>query len=394
MKKLFAAAILATTTLANFYPSNAKPWPTETPVVKVSKSSAVANEITTIMPQTSIVAVIDLTKVNTFIRRFITDPKTLSEFDKSQTKVAEYGFNLQDARQIAIGANYEKNKKLENFYVLLDGDFDREKILSTLAEKSKQPLISRTEEYQNRTLYFLNLSPDTANNNLPITGEIAVAFLSQQLVAIGTSNQIKQVIDVQSGRRASVLSNPEIANYLSRINAQAALRFVANLTPETTTTAKPIETAPGNGKSRAFTNEDVESTPNKPATKNQPAPNVGHLGAFGQLADGQLADNIQTLYGTIDLDLRLSSLEANLNLVVKNDANIKELSDSLKGLAALGKVFLGPQAAKDPQIAKMVEILNLLKVNEVGKEIRVNLTLNKSLINELLNIVNKTTKKK
>jgi hypothetical protein len=387
MKKLFAAAILATTTLANFYPSNAKPWPTETPMVKVSKSSAVANEITTIMPQTSMVAVIDWTKVNTFIRGFIADPKMLSEFDKFQTEVAEYGFNLRDLRQIAIGANYEKNKKLENFYVLLDGDFDREKILSTLAEKSKQPLISRTEEYQNRTLYFLNRLPDTANNNLPITGEVAVAFLSQQLVAIGTSNQIKQVIDVQSGRRASVLSNPEIANYLSRINAQAALRFVANLTPETTTAAKPIETAPGNGKSRAFTNEDVESTPKKPAAKNQPAPNAGHLGAFGQLAD-----SVQTVYGAIDLDLRLTSLE--VNLVAKNEAGAKELSDSLKGLVSLGKVFLGPQAAKDPQTAKLLEVINLFKVNEIGKEVKVNFTLNESLINELRNMLNKATKKK
>src|SRR5262249_25192661 len=145
----------------------------------------------------------------------------------------KYGVDIKQLKQIAVGARAVPGSKEGNFYAIVTGGFDRERLLAGIASNPDK-VSMESENYGDRTLYILTSKekpkqPGSESRlDLPVNQKIdklGLAFLNQGMVVVGNIDGVKNTLDVQNGKHPSVLSNQKLSGYLSGLNTSAMIRF-------------------------------------------------------------------------------------------------------------------------------------------------------------------------
>jgi len=116
----------------------------------------------------------------------------------------------------------------KNGYVIARGTFDRLRIEAFIREKGG---IER--QYQGRTIFVHPMHEGQALSDGTATGtteEMAVTFVDQNVIALGTSVALQKVIDLQLGSGANVLTNGDLMKLIEGVesgNAWVVGRFDA-----------------------------------------------------------------------------------------------------------------------------------------------------------------------
>lgn len=346
----------------------------------INKTSSVkaASDPVSMMPNANFVTVIDIQQV--FASRLFTsimkDPKAAAEFQEFETAAAQMGFDIRQMRHLAIGGNVTASGKTENFFGLLSGSFDREKIMSSIAASDKATV--KSETYGDSTIYLfrpknqkepLNELKEMANFN---TDEIAVTFLAQDTVFFGTIDSVKNALDVRAGKQSGLMGNAEMSAYISRANPSALLRFAVKVPPK--------EAAKAKGKTLG--NDDIASEGQSGNASAQQANDP-----FGM---AKMAESIEAGYGSLDLS---SGFMMDTNLVIKSEPEAKQMAEGLNGLLALGKM-MGAGQIKDQKQAKLLnDVLSSISITEAGRDVKLAVNFSEALISDIMAMIEAENKK-
>lgn len=112
-------------------------------------------------------------------------PQTME--DALNEFVEEIGIDLRSFSQATLFADTSRSRQNNYLGVLIEGRIDQEQFLLKVEEKTQERLES--SEYQGNQL-FVHLRED-----------IAVTFLSDRMLAVGSLQAVKDVIDVREGNR-------------------------------------------------------------------------------------------------------------------------------------------------------------------------------------------------
>ncbi len=391
MKKLFLSAIILALTFTTVYSGinfTSKLMP------RANAASITAADQLALLPDSDIVVLLDFNKfLNTKLFSYIIqDAKSKEEFDKFEKEALSYGLNIRQIQQVAVGVDSDpKSGKDAKFCAVVTGGFDREKILASMATHLDKFSVD-AEEYQGKTIYLVtdkqNKTKELAKvngvGNVKIDDKVAAVFLNSQSIALGSLEKVKDAIDVQNGKRNSVASNTQLNNYLNSANASALVRF-AFVVPDKD---KVASSAPSNSgkKSKSLTNDDLSgssSNNSKPSTSSTQDENGG--GPFGNM--DKLLQAIRGCYGSLDL---ASGVQLDTTLLIRSEAEAKQMTDALNGL-----LFLGRSALQgDPKNATVAKLLDGVSIAGGAKDVKLNINIAENLINELIKESSKDKTKK
>lgn len=389
MKKILLPLLLLTVMVSTVY--SGLSWTNKSAKMRAT-APVVANETLTLMPESDFVMIIDVGQIlnsNKIVSMINSDPKASEEFRKFETEALKFGVDVHQLRQIAVGTRNIQDGAKANGYAIITGGFDREKILSSIAAHPDKVSVE-AQDYNGKTLYLITeKGKNKGNSNAPVMGrnatimgkatinfdKVGMSFLNPQTVVLGDLDGVKSTIDTSLGKRPGVMSNQQMAGYLSSTNPGAMLRF-AGLLPEAG------KSADKSGKGKVVTNEDLGANDNT-AEKSQ---------GTGSPIDGfsKMFESIRGTYGSIDFT---SGVQLDTTLLIRSDNEAKQLSDSLNGLIMLGKGMLGGQAQQDPKQAKLLEAINRVNVAGNGRDVKITIDLSEQLLNELITILKSEDKK-
>lgn len=347
-----------------------------------ASSAKTASDLVSMMPNANFVSIIDMQQVfnSKIFTSIIKDPKSAAEFQKFETEAARMGFDIRQMRYLAVGGDAAASGKLHNFFALLVGNFDREKIMSSIAVAGKVNV--RSESYGDSTIYFFDTKTkelkDPINELKEVADlnaeDIAVTFLAQDTIFFGTINSVKNALDVRAGKQSGLMGNPEMSAYISRANASALLRFAVKVPPKDTAKAK----------GKTLNNDDLSSEGQSSNSQTQPNnPND----PFGMT---EMIESIEAGYGSLDLS---SGFAMDTNLVIKSEPEAKQMAEGLNGLLALGKM-MGAGQVKDQKQAKLLnDVLSGISITGAGRDVKIVLNFSEALVNEVTAMIEAEAKK-
>jgi len=244
-----------------------------------------------------------------------------AEIDKFKTRT---GVDPRTFDRVALGTRYAypnaQTTKLETV-AIAHGTFDAKAISASVRDAGNGK--SRDEKYRGATITIINV-----NDQIKLLGlwnitinELAICPLDQNSLAMGTLANVKAAIDAGKVGRA-----PAELVALATKDPGAVIGFGANVSPE--------------------------------------------LLASVDIGNDTIARDVSAIkqaYGS----LGSTQSDVTLMLVARTDSvdAVKNLSDTVKGLAQLGSMFVGRMA--EPRRALAESALNNLKVTERGTELEI-----------------------
>lgn len=118
-----------------------------------------------------------------------------------------------------------------NALILLELDYNREKLLTVLQEMLKEKKIPYTEEkYKDGIVFKLTNSSIPLFSNMTIENA-AFSFLNKKTIALGKPEKLKQVIELSRGTGKNILLSEPMKSYLNAPCSAAMLSF-AFILPE------------------------------------------------------------------------------------------------------------------------------------------------------------------
>lgn len=176
-------------------------------IVYASSGTSSVSDLLAVMPNANFVALVDVQQIyshrwfSTIINK---DPKTSEEFKKVETLLASQGIDLRQVRYLAVGGTFVRGGSFGSMYFLVNGGFERERLMSSLAELKK---VITTQTYEGSTIYLMEDSGvDLLGSVDQLKGmakpqRIAFVFLSQDTVCLGDLDTVKNALDVREGSR-------------------------------------------------------------------------------------------------------------------------------------------------------------------------------------------------
>lgn len=342
----------------------------------LNSSVRAASDPVSMMPNANFITVIDIQQL--FSSRLFTsilkDPGTLANFQKFETGAAQIGFDIRQMRYLAVGGNMIATGKLENFFGLISGSFDREKIMASIAASDKATV--KSESYGDSTVYLFKPKTQEPLNDLKeianlSTDEVAFTFLAQDTIFFGTIDSVKNALDIRAGKQTGLMGNAEMSNYISRANPSALLRFAVKVPPKNTASK---------AKGKTLGNDDISSGDSSSASAQADDP-------FGMK---KMFESIEAGYGSIDLS---TGFAMDANLIIKSEPEAKQMAESLNGLLALGKM-MGASQVNDQKQAKLLnDVLSSISITGAGRDVKLLVNFSEALVNEITAMLEAETKK-
>ena len=115
-------------------------------------------------------------------------PQTIEE--ALDELVEEVGVDLRDCQQAVIFADTTTLAQVGYLGIIIEGSFDEEQFIDNIEEKAGEELT--TSDYKGYKLYTDE------------TEEFGIAFLSNEVLLLGTTNAVKDTIQVSTGDRRKV----------------------------------------------------------------------------------------------------------------------------------------------------------------------------------------------
>jgi hypothetical protein len=343
-----------------------------------------------LMPDSDFVALIDVgqllsTKLFTSLS---SDSKSSEQFKKFEQDALKYGIDIRQLNQIVLGGRSLSNGKEGDFYAIVTGSFDREKLLSSIASQPEK-VTMQSESYGDKTIYILipkngakMAKPDTSNfGQLPINykgDKLALAFLNPGTLVVGNPEGVKTTLDVQTGKQPSLRNNQELISYITGLSAGSMIRFAG---VEPTRKSKPEAAKPGQ-KPKVITNEQLDS--GQGSTSASSSGDESDPGNFDQMVK-----SIRGGFGSIDLS---TGFILDTTLLIRTESDAKKMYDSLNGLLSLGKMAVGG-GQNDAKSAKLLEAINQVNLTGTGKDVKISINLSEQLIKDLLAVLESSQKK-
>ncbi len=141
--------------------------------------------------------------------------KKIDMFENYQDFINKTGI---DPKQDMSGAVFiffnEMDSKEQDFSVIANVSYDKNKILALLKEKNKE---LKEEDYNGSTIY--TLKGDKGK-------EGGLIFMSENLAAAGTISGLKKIVDLSKGLTKNIYSNKRMTSYLEKAGSSSILNFV------------------------------------------------------------------------------------------------------------------------------------------------------------------------
>ncbi|MBL8194284.1 MAG: hypothetical protein JNM06_10875 [Blastocatellia bacterium] len=358
MRKFFLSALIIALTITTAY--SGLNFTGGLNVATSANATLTAPEVLAQVPNSDFVVLFDLNRFlsTKLMDSILSDQNSRAEFEKFEREAVNYGLNLRQIQQIAVGFDMEPSGKDPKFCLVMTGGIDREKILSSIAANLDKVGVD-AEQYQGKTIYLVT---DKTKKNAKPSDRVAAAFLSPQSVAIGTIEKIKDAVDLQNGKGKSVSANQELSNHINSTNTSAILRFAGAISEKVTNPSTP------NKKSQPLTNDDLSSS--SKAEDSSPFGNVD-----------KLVQAIRGGYGSLDF---VSGVQMDTTLLIRTETEAKQISDALNGLLFLGRSAL----QQDPKQASFAKALDKVIITGGLKDVRLNIDIPEPLLNELIKTLN------
>lgn len=360
MRKFFLSALIIALTITTAYSGLNFTGGLNT--ATSANATLTAPEVLAQVPNSDFVVLFDLNRFlsTKLMDSILSDQNSRAEFEKFEREAVNYGLNLRQIQQIAVGFDMEPSGKDPKFCLVMTGGIDREKILSSIAANLDKVGVD-AEQYQGKTIYLVT---DKTKKNAKPSDRVAAAFLGPQSVAIGTIEKIKDAVDLQNGKGKSVSANQELSNHINSTNTSAILRFAGSISEKVTNPATP------NKKSKPLTNDDLSGGDDKSSSSK-----AEDSGPFGNV--DKLIQAIRGGYGSLDF---VSGVQMDTTLLIRSETEAKQISDALNGLLFLGRSAL----QQDPKQASFAKVLDKVVITGGLKDVRLNIDIPEPLLNELI----------
>ena len=307
--------------------------------VNLAAATAADNEeLLALLPESDLVAVIDIQRVFTDLLPRL---KGLSTFGIGKT-VSELeifaklaGVEPKQIQAAVLGVKMTETLSRGSGVLLLQGvDVDAKKI-SEAAKSSGSEL--KTTEQNGKSFFTLSVkSPGAPVDAKP--DEIYFALLDNKRVAIGDQAGLKALL----AGGAKKTDPATLSKALKETKASGLVRFAGNL----------------------------------PETLREMLASQGEL--FTQVAA------VKLIFGSFDLNAdNTATLDGRLRTASSNDA--AQLKESLNGLIALGQAFLG--GSDDPTMKLYGQLINQVKLGGQGSDVSLLLVLPKELMEKLGEVI-------
>jgi len=373
MKKSLFVILLLTLAVGTIYSS------------MLPKASAAADTLA-LLPDSDFVALIDVGQLlNTkLFTSLSSDPKSSEQFKKFEEDALKYGIDVHQLNQIVMGGRSLSNGKEGDFYAIVTGSFDREKLLSSIASQPDK-VTMQSESYNDKTIYIITpkngvkiAKPDAAPNlgQMPFNykgDKLGLAFLNPGTLVVGNPEGVKTTLDVQTGKQPSLRNNQELINYISGLSDGAMIRFAG---VEPNRKAKPEAAKPGQ-KPKVITNDQLNSG-SESSSSAASSDDESDPGNFDQMLK-----SIRGGFGSIDLS---TGFILDTTLLIRTESDAKKMYDSLNGLLSLGKMAIGG-GQKDAKSAKLLEAINQVNLTGNPKDVKISINLSEQLIKDLITVL-------
>lgn len=395
MKKTLIAALILAAAVGTVY--STVNWRS---AASPLSTSTVASDPLELMPDSDFVMFVNAgqffaTKLYSSITN---DPKASADIRKFETDALKYGIDVKQIKQVAVGVRTIPGSKEGNFYAIVTGGFDREKLLSGIASNPDKVSMA-SESYGDRTLYIITpkekakpSNPDNPLGAIPQSvDKVGMAFLNPGMLVLGNIAGVKNTIDVQTGKQPNVLTNQRLSGYISALNTSALIRF-AGIAPEKSKAETANKAADGS-KKKVLTNEELDG-PSKPQAESASSgsPEEDPTGMMGGMQ--KMAEAIQGGFGSVDFSTGFN-LDSTMQIRTENEA--RQISQSLNGLIGLGRMMLAGQnqsGKTEPSQAKFLELINQISISDTGKDVKITMNVSEQLFQEIMAAVEAEQKKK
>lgn len=291
-------------------------------------------ELLQLLPDGGGVAVIDVQRVTTsnLWAAFSSQQKVKDALDKAHNEISDLGVRLSDIRTVAVVFPSTGSKDITG---AISGSFNQADLLARMRANQKVKLTN--EKYKSFDIYNVvgvNTTPakpgaETRNDGVTFT------FIDSSTVVIGSAAGVRASLDTRAGGR-SVAQNAKLTAAIAE-NPAAAIRFALDVPPGMT---KGLQAS------------------------GLPLPDFS---------------SINMVFGAVDLT-------AGLDLVatLRNDTadQAKAIADQLNSLLGMAKGFLG--ASQDPKLSQMAGMLDTLKVEGNGVDVKITGNLSQEVLNQVL----------
>lgn len=290
--------------------------------------SASGQDMLTLLPSdTSALMVIDWNRATVLpqLKKMLEQEPALQSYRKNLSSFVDLN---KDVYYLTLAVVGDLNKPAENFVLLINLRYQREKLIPAKDEKD-----SVIEYYEGIPFFpFLELEESAV---------ICVAFLDASNIAIGSEKSIKKVIDVYKKKIPNFLSRKDMKSYLRDLNTQA-LTF--------SFFAIPTELI------------------NQAVTKNP------------QL---KMWENLRYFSAFSDYRNQVYSLE--VKLYAQNKNQHQKMAEMLVGFKALGLGLAG-------QFPEITQVLNALEITSTEKYVKVYLSLKDELVDRMIKLARERAK--
>lgn len=393
MKKTLIAALILAAAVGTVY--SAVNWRSAASLLSTSAADSIPLEL---MPDSDFVMFVNAGQFFTtkFYSSITNDPKASADFKKFESEALKYGIDVKLLKQVAVGARAIPGSKEGNFYAIVTGGFDREKLLSGIASNPDK-ISMESESYGDRTLYILTSKEKASDSDSPLGAlpknidKVGMAFLNPGMLVLGNIDGVKNTLDVQNGKKPNVLSNQKLGGYLSGLNSAALIRF-AGIVPDKSKVETAKKDADGS-KKKVITNDELGgSSASQPESSSSGSAEDDPTGMMGGMQ--KLIEAVQGGYGSVDVS---SGFNIDSTMQIRSENEARQISQSLNGLIGLGRMMLSGQTQKgqnDLSQAKFLELVNQISIADTGKDVKILMNVSEQLVQEILAAVEAEQKKK
>jgi hypothetical protein len=291
-------------------------------------------ELLQLLPDGGGVAVIDVQRVTTsnLWAAFSSQQKVKEALDKAHNEISDLGVRLSDIRTVAVVFPSTGSKDITG---AISGSFNQTDLLARMRTNQKIKLTS--EKYKSFDIYnVVGVSTDPAKPGTESKNDGATfTFIDSSTVVIGSVAGVRASLDTRAGGR-SVAQNAKLAAAIAE-NPAAAIRFALDVPPGMT---KSLQSG------------------------GLPLPDFS---------------SINMVFGAVDVT-------AGIDLVatLRNDTaeHAKAIADQLNSLLGMAKGFLG--ASQDPKMSQLAGMLDTLKVEGNGVDVRITGSVSQEALNQVL----------
>lgn len=322
--------ILLAGLLLNGAPLQAASLEDKQPGAKATAASSVADELLALLPESDVIAVIDVQRAFTELLPLLKNISTAG-IGKTATEVETFaklaGIEPKQIQAAVLGVKMTETLSRGSGLLLLQGvEIDGTKLTDAVKAMGGE---LKTDDHNGKPLYTLILKREPKGG----TDQTQFALLGNKRLAIGDLPALKAVLDGNGKGNPAALGQA-----LKEAKATGLVRFAGNLP------------------------EGLRSM----------------LASQGELFSQVAA--VKTIFGSFDLNTDNSAiLAARLRTASANDAG--QLKESLNGLVMLGKAFLGGN--DDPTMKLYGQLLDQVKVGVEASDVSLLLQLPKEFIDKL-----------